>query len=246
MPKQRRILTEQERDFIKSNYPAMMIPQIAAELSCGVQVVRRALDEMGVEVRPAVGPSKLPEERRQAILSMWNSGSSAWAITQELGCAHATIKKLVEDTERQQRAVQEMIDQTTAPIRAAQAWAEEQVRAIEEAVRPWGVAEVQRGAESHAWKGGIVRIGRYLGEYVTHDDPMHSMSTRDGYVMQHRLVMARHLGRALDKHETVHHINGDPHDNRLENLQLRSGRHGKGVKMTCRNCGSHDIECEEI
>lgn len=35
-------------------------------------------------------------------------------------------------------------------------------------------------------------------------------------------------------------------DNRLENLQLRTGRHGKGVVMHCLDCGSHNVETVEI
>lgn len=44
----------------------------------------------------------------------------------------------------------------------------------------------------------------------------------------HRIVMEEHLGRTLTRHEVVHHINGDIHDNRLENLQLMTlSEHGR-------------------
>ena len=101
---------------------------------------------------------------------------------------------------------------------------------------------VRSGISHHAWKGGKHITNGYVFVSITKDSPYSSMAVSNGYVLEHRLVMAQHLKRPLEPHETVHHINGDTQDNRIENLQLRHGKHGKHQVFVCCNCGSHNVK----
>jgi len=78
----------------------------------------------------------------------------------------------------------------------------------------------QKGEHNYYWKGGErINDHGYKALRLMGNDPYYPM-TVNGYVIEHRLIMAKHLGRCLVDEEVVHHINSIKTDNLLDNLQL--------------------------
>ena len=77
---------------------------------------------------------------------------------------------------------------------------------------------------------GTRRDSRSSG-YVEVRKPDHPNAGKNGWVLEHRMVMAEHIGRPLHPYETVHHRNGVKTDNRVENLELWISRHPKGQRV---------------
>lgn len=73
------------------------------------------------------------------------------------------------------------------------------------------------GKVSANWQGG-----KYKTEegYILVYRPEHPYCNINGYVLEHRLIMEKYLGRYLTKEEVVHYKNGIKNDNRIKNLQL--------------------------
>lgn len=79
---------------------------------------------------------------------------------------------------------------------------------------------IHHGPANNRFNGGLCRhpkTGRWL------------ITGRDGSLTYfYRAVMAASLGRELRPDEIVHHRNGDPADDRIENLELTTRtRHGR-------------------
>ena len=76
----------------------------------------------------------------------------------------------------------------------------------------------QMGKKHPRWNGGK-RIHQYGYIYIKAPEN-HPNKHHDGYILEHRLVMEKHLGRYLEQKERIHHINENVQDNRIENLIL--------------------------
>jgi hypothetical protein len=96
--------------------------------------------------------------------------------------------------------------------------------------------EVSRRNHPEDWTVGRIKTrDGYIDIIIDRKDPYYSMTHGNCYVREHRYVMAKHLGRCLEKWEYVHHKNGIRDDNRIENLELTTNgshikEHSKGYK----------------
>lgn len=82
------------------------------------------------------------------------------------------------------------------------------------------------------------RLESYIDDrgYIRVYMPDHKHASK-GYVLEHRLIVEEHIGRELEPHETVHHINEIKTDNRIGNLYLCSPTehvqiHNRAAKWT--------------
>lgn len=100
------------------------------------------------------------------------------------------------------------------------------VRDLKTAAGVW----YDRGNKPANYQGRYIeKRSGYIIACVPNDHKFASMgvrfaSNRSLTIREHRLVMAEHLGRPLERWEVVHHKNHQKSDNRIENLELIQGQ----------------------
>ena len=209
----RRAFTEdQEKQVIAEYASGRSLREIGAAHGAGVRAVTGVLERHGVTRRPAVRP------RRRAEKTSRRYGRGARDLLPE---------------QRQEIAARFLNGETQTAIGERFACCASTIaRVLREEGVPAG-AHGQMREHHHNWQGGRRDDGHgYIQIRPERDDEIGQvMKALNGYVLEHRLVMAHHLGRPLTPEETVHHGPGGKLDNRIENLELWASRHPKGQRV---------------
>lgn len=78
------------------------------------------------------------------------------------------------------------------------------------------ISDAKKGEKHPRWKGGVIEgLGYFLQK-----EPSHPSANVNGYVLQHRLIVEKSIGRYLKVRELVHHIDENRKNNNLDNLFL--------------------------
>lgn len=94
------------------------------------------------------------------------------------------------------------------------------------------------------FRGWGIKAGRYKWFYM----PWYPNAEKSGRVKEHILKMTQILGRPLKKGEVVHHIDGNPLNNDINNLQLLDSQatHLKIHRASVNTAGRQCTDCFSI
>jgi hypothetical protein len=78
---------------------------------------------------------------------------------------------------------------------------------------------------------GVCRAcAAFSGGHVSRRSGYRTIRVNGEYILEHRLIKEKHIGRKLTRTEEVHHRNLKRADNRISNLQLKlKSNHGRGI-----------------
>lgn len=249
---------EEAKQIVERFQSGELRQQIAHDLNRDCSVITKVLKRQGIEP-PAKRGGSLSGTQEEEIVDAYLNDKTIKSIAKRYGISPQTVAKIVSrhgipdrakakgylglsEHDRQsitslwrdgspQQALSRAYNINPATIRRVLLEGGVTQNELEER---WGGQFSTERSRSHTHEG-YVRLRLPLG------DPLRPMADGEGYILEHRLVMAESLGRLLLPTETVHHKDGNRTNNDIDNLELRTGAHGKGQIMQCADCGSHNI-----
>jgi hypothetical protein len=235
-------------------------PKVGLRFGISTNRVYRILEAAGERRTGAssppsfVPPRKFSEMREKEISRRYAEGERTGLLKKEFGCSSWLIRDIAvrygarvfgrgnRNREFSKQEIDKMKRLWTEGASQAEVGGHFGISQIvvSRVLRAAGIETSRRrpvGPNHGSWRGGRIKMdGGYVGIQVGPDHELASMRNRMGYVSEHRLVMARKLGHALKRTDVVHYINGVRDDNRPENLELWTGHHPRGSRITALHC----------
>lgn len=249
--RKRRALPPDAEDRLAAEYAAgKSLRQLAREYGISTKPIERILRQHGIESRPSGRWSDvvLTDEQAKDLRAEYDAGSSLQKLATSHGYPHAAVRRAIESLggvrrrgpgaaaftseQRQEIARRFIAGETQRDLARVFGCGES---TIARALRLEGIAagaHGQKGERHHGWKGGKrLNENGYVMIRVAPDDEIgQAMGPQNGYLLESRLVMARHLGRPLFADEFVHHGPRGKEDNTIDNLELWTTHHPKGQR----------------
>lgn len=244
---------EQDQEIVEAYANGRSLRQLAQDFGTSVTPVVSALDRHQIARNIGRPPRVFTEAEVRALRDEYDEGATLSALGAAHGLSYDVVRRTVEQLGEVRRGRYSREEQTE--VRRRWEVGETQLDLAEAlGCDPSTISRIltvagvppnrMRTRElHHSWSGGRHASDKgYVRVTPSLDDPVgQAMKGSTGYVLEHRLVMAHHLGRPLRSDETVHHKDSDRANNALDNLQLRHGQHGKGGALRCADCGSHNL-----
>ena len=223
--------------------------KIALTLGCCLSSVYTYLREAGIQPERGRTLRKLMDDQEQQLVALYQAGTAIALLKQQFDVSHQTIANVRHKWSVPLRSKRRTFSREQIADMVARYAAGESQEAIATAHRTSyalirrelaaaGVstkARVLTGERHWSWRGGRILFRGYWRVRLPADHIYHSMVNSTGYVAEHRLVMAEHLGRPLLSSERVMLIDGDRQNSQLANLRL-----GRSRPRSCAACGGHD------
>lgn len=263
MNRDMKALTEEDKKSICREYEnGDTVKGLAKKYKKKDSEISEILDTAGVEIR--TGRPKLTEDEEEVVVFRWQNGEPTAAVARAFGITAGTVTRILNrhgvktkvgrpgfsDSPEFQVKVEALYSSGLSQHQVATSLGVSQAL-ISRVLAKSGIKDHNNWRprrETHGrWRGGRVLDSHgYVLVMPAKEDLPFCNTKANGYVLEHRLVMGKKIGRPLRSDESVHHKDGNRQNNDPSNLQLRQGKHGKGAVFTCGDCGSHNILADDI
>jgi len=239
---------EQKAAVVAAYLEGESIRRIAQRLAVRATCIIEALNEASIDRRHRGKQPMLDDETAREIAEAYQAGEKLTGLAARYNVSYITIRNYLVKQGIEMRPAHKSVfwteERKAEAARRYQAGENQQEIAAVLRCSQHGVSNIlrrlgvlargpYRRREGHpSWNGGRTLTEDGYVRVKLPDEYRHLFPDipANGYVLEHRLVMARHLGRPLHPDENVHHKR-DNAENDLEHLELWTSSQPSGRRV---------------